>query len=91
MFGPTTATAINAQIRLGIVRMPFMSMRARKTSHAGERVRAPAIAIGIERMIANAVAMTAIWKVSHNPTIVWPATEKSGGKKLPRKRFVFAR
>ena len=63
-----------------------MSRRAMKTSQRGESVCAPAMAIGIEMTIAKAVAMTAIWIVSQSPISVWPVTEKSGGKKLPRNR-----
>jgi hypothetical protein len=54
------ATASSAQIKLGIVRMPFMSRRVMKTSQRGDSVCAPAIAIGMEMMMAKAVAITAI-------------------------------
>ena len=37
-----------------------MSRRVMKTSQRGESVCAPAIAIGMEMTMANAVAMTAI-------------------------------
>jgi hypothetical protein len=62
------------------VRIAFIKSRAMNTSQRGDNVCAPAIAIGTDSTIANAVAITAICTVSPIPTSVCPVTEKSGGK-----------
>ena len=54
------ATAISAQIRLGMVRMQFIAIRAITTSQRGDKVCAPAAASGNAKTTEKNVAMTAI-------------------------------
>ena len=88
---PIAATAITAQIRLGMVRMILSSMRMLKTSHVGPIVWAAPRAMIREMIIAKNVARIAISTVSIRAEPVDFSTDRSGGKKSERKRPKFFR